>query len=598
MGRIHTLDQTVADKIAAGEVVERPASIVKELVENSLDAHATQIHISVDEGGIKRVQIEDDGVGIYPDDLRLAVQRHATSKLQNPDDLFSIGTMGFRGEALASVSAISRLSINSRVAESDAAWELQIEGGLEVRFGPKARHIGTTVQVLDLFFNTPARRKFLKKPSTEFRFIADMVRILAIANPGVSFRLTHNKREVENLVAVEEPGLRVNKILGDSFVEDAIELDVARHEMHLFGWVGSPNFTRSNTSRQFFYVNGRHVQDHLIAHAVRQAYRDVLFHGRHPMFVLNLTLNPHEVDVNVHPTKREVRFRDARSVHDFLMSGIHHQLRSPRPGGDHDVPAEFVTLETPPSNTELESSYVSSLNLPLPNRTTVQTHSTHRSHDVSTDNSPAAEQSEVRVPTANREEIPALGFAIAQLHRAYILAENADGLVVVDMHAAHERVLYERMKRDRNQHHLGTQRLLIPVSVHVPPEDAALVEESSEVLAEIGIMMERSGPSGVIVREVPALLTNTDVEQLAVDVIEDLKEFATSDAITVREDKLLGTMACHSAIRYNEHLSIDEMNALLREMEQTENAGYCNHGRPTYRTQSLKDLDRIFLRGQ
>lgn len=595
MQRIETLDQTVADKIAAGEVIEKPASIVKELIENSIDAFATQISISVDEGGIKRIQIDDDGVGIYPDDLRLAVKRHATSKLKDAGDLYNVATMGFRGEALASVAAISKLTITSRVQDADSAWELEIEGGREVRYGPRPRPLGTSVQVLDLFFNTQPRRKFLKTPATEFRYIADTVRTLALANPSIGFTLRHNQREVVNLVPVDEPGTRVNKILGDSFVQDSIELNVERNSMRLYGWIGSPSFTRSNSSRQFFYVNGRHVQDHLIAHAVRQAYQDVMFHGRHPMFVLFLELGPDLVDINVHPTKREVRFRESRAVHDFLMSSVHHQIRSTRPGQGQDFTAELVSLDVQKEGTEGSSSAIGGkLDLPIPKYDSITpTHHKLVPYPASNQEQPFNQTSDVK-----REDMPPLGFAIAQLHRAYILAENADGLVVVDMHAAHERVLYEKMKKERDQHPLGAYRLLIPLEMQVDEEEADLIQESTTALSRLGLMLERDGPQTIKVREVPVLLQDTDVEQLVRDVIDELREFDASEAILKREDQILGTMACHSAVRFNRQLTLDEMNALLREMEQTENAGYCNHGRPTYRVQSLKELDRIFLRGQ
>ena len=595
MQRIETLDQTVADKIAAGEVIEKPASIVKELIENSIDAFATQISVAVDEGGVKRIQIDDDGVGIDPDDLRLAVKRHATSKLKDAGDLFHVATMGFRGEALASVAAISKLKITSRVQDADSAWELEIEGGHEVRYGPRPRALGTSVQVLDLFFNTQPRRKFLKTPATEFRYIADVVRTLALANPSIGFTLRHNQREVVNLPPVDEPGMRVNKILGDSFVEDSIELNVERNSMRLYGWIGSPSFTRSNSSRQFFYVNGRHVQDHLISHAVRQAYQDVMFHGRHPMFVLFLELAPDLVDINVHPTKREVRFRESRAVHDFLMSSIHHRIRSTRPGQGQDFAAEFVSLDVQRDSIEGKSSSLrGELDLPIPKYDSISsTHHRPVSRLTANQEQPFNQQSD-----ETREDMPPLGFAIAQLHRAYILAENADGLVVIDMHAAHERVLYEKMKKERDQHPLGAYRLLIPVEIQVDEEEADLIQESSSALSRLGLMLERAGPQTIKVREVPVLLQNTDVEQLVKDVIDELREFDSSEAIIKREDQILGTMACHSAVRFNRQLTIDEMNALLREMEQTENAGYCNHGRPTYRVQTLKELDRVFLRGQ
>ena len=600
MSRIHRLEQVVADQIAAGEVIERPASIVKELVENSLDAGATAIDIGVDEGGVRRIVVSDDGNGIAKDDLPLAVERHATSKIRDAKDIEQVVTMGFRGEALASVAAVAKLDISSRPKDAANAWTLRLEGGKEIHFKPEGRPAGTTVEVSDLFYNTPARRRFLKTTRSELNQISEITRVLALGNPLCGFALRHNGRELERMSGARTADERVGHVLGQDFIDEAIRVDITRNDMRLWGWVGSPNFTRSNSSRQFFYVNGRSVQDYLVAHAVKQAYKDILFHGRHPIFALFLELEPLDVDVNVHPTKSEVRYRNNRTVHDFIMSGIYHSLRTdptdPRRHVESDFVGDSAALDSSNLNVGAAPIRQHSLGLSDSNQARTQWWLSEALLPEREDTAESNPDDELDIGLGN--ELPPLGTAIGQLKGAYILAENDEGLVVVDMHAAHERVLYEEMKAHRSRNELARQRLLIPETLDVGVQDAELVEEHADDLVNVGLVVERAGPTTVKLREIPALLATSDMQTLLSDVLDDLREHGQSDAVTDREHQILATMACHNAIRFNRRLTLDEMNALLRKMEVTENAGQCNHGRPTFRTQSLKDLDRKFLRGQ
>lgn len=587
--RIYLLDHHVANQIAAGEVVERPASIVKELIENSLDADATDIRIEVEKGGIRRTRVSDNGTGIESEDLRLAVQRHATSKIESADDLTSVATMGFRGEALASIAAVSKLTLVSRTAESSSAWQLALEGGSELDFSPTARDRGTTIDVTDLFYNTPVRRKFLKQPRTEIGHVANCVRVLAIMHPHCSFRLTNDDRDIEKLPAVDVPNERVAKVLGIAFMDESIQIDLRRDDMCLTGWVGLPTHTRSTATRQYFFVNGRPVNDRLMAHAVRQGFQDVMFHGRHPVFVLNLILDPEAVDVNVHPTKREVRFREARRVHDFLMSGMHHRLKGV--GTDSPTHLEFDPSQAPvksPFGRELDAHqqtalrFESSLTQPQKHAKTFKRTNAEPTDPVSTE------------PT----DIPPMGYALAQLHGAYVLAENAEGLVIVDMHAAHERVVYEQMKKARDARERISQRLLIPVEFSVSSQDAEVARTYQQMFADLGLILDVSDQNDITVREVPFMLQNLDIKRLVVDILDEANQYGTGKSITARENEIMASLACHDAIRFNRKLSIPEMNALLRDMERTENAGQCNHGRPTFRVQSMKFLDNEFLRGR
>ena len=572
MPRIHRLSEFVANQIAAGEVVERPASIVKELIENSLDAGARSIRTTIEHGGVKRIVVQDDGCGIAPDDLRLAVSRFATSKIRGPDDLDGIETLGFRGEALASAASVSRLSITSALTAGGGST-LTVAGGTEEAIRPAPHPVGTTVEVADLFYNTPARRKFLKTERTETGHVSDVVRRLALAHADVAFELRHGQRVLERLPS----GRRLDAIMGDEFLSQAVAIDTGNGDLRLSGWIGLPGYTRAQANAQFFFVNGRAVQDRLAGHAVRQAYRDVMFHGRHPVFVLFLELDAGSVDVNVHPTKREVRFRDSRRVHDFVFASLHRLLADTRPGTD---PGTVTDDRLPPGSPHGHASYpqtsmsLASLVAEVP-ATAVR-------------DAPATEDGDV----------PPLGYALAQLHGVYILSQNEDGLVVVDMHAAHERITYEKLKIDYGAGKLTAQRLLVPIPVDVTPREADLVETHGEELARLALGIDRTGPRSCMIREVPSLLADGDIAALVRDLLDEMAEFGTSDAVQARADELLASMACHGSARANRRLSVPEMNAILREMETTPNAGQCNHGRPTYFVQSMRELDHLFLRGR
>ena len=572
MPRIHKLSEFVANQIAAGEVVERPASIVKELIENSLDAGARSIRTVIEHGGIKRIVVQDDGSGIAPDDLRLAVSRFATSKIAGPEDLDGVETLGFRGEALASAASVSRLSITSATA-AGGGMTLTVAGGAEQAFGPAAHPVGTTVEVADLFYNTPARRKFLKTERTETGHVSDVVRRLALAHADVSFELRHGQRALERLPA----GRGLDAIMGDEFNSQAIAIDTGNGDLRLSGWIGPPGYTRAQANAQFFFVNGRAVQDRLAGHAVRQAYRDVMFHGRHPVFVLFLELDPGSVDVNVHPTKREVRFRDSRRVHDFVFASLHRLLADLRPGNDSDAAA---AERLPPARPHGHAS--------LP----------QTSMSLSSLISEAPATSLRDAPEVDDSDVPPLGYALAQLHGVYILSQNEEGLVVVDMHAAHERITYEKLKTDYGSGKLTAQRLLVPIAIDVTPREADLAETQAEELARLGLGIDRTGPQSCVIREVPSLLADGDIAALARDLLDEIAEFGTSDAIQTRAEALLSSMACHGSARANRRLSVPEMNAILREMETTPNGGQCNHGRPTYYVQSMRQLDHLFLRGR
>ena len=602
--RIQQLPTLVADQIAAGEVVERPASIVKELVENSLDAGSTRIVVRAERGGTKRILVVDDGCGICADDLKLALSRHATSKISSAEDLEGVASLGFRGEALASIASVARLTLTSQAAEAGEGWAIEVHGGEQRRFEPTAQPRGTTVEVLDLFYNTPARRKFLKTERTEFSHLAEVVRRLALARCDVAFELVHDGRTVFELPRAQTPDARlrrVGRVLSDAFVAASVEVDEHREGISLSGWIGLPTHSRSQADQQYFYVNGRAVRDKLVAHAIRQAYRDVLFHGRQPVFVVFLALDPERVDVNVHPTKHEVRFRDGRTVHDFVFGTLSRLLRDVRPAGGvtrDNVTRDRVTVEMPAHGHSVAEQQA----MPLTARTGAGTGGRTGGVAVGTDGYRQLFEAARETPGFAREadggQVPPLGYAIGQLHGVYILAENAAGLVVVDMHAAHERITYEKMKAARTGSKIDSQRLLVPVTLVVSEAEAELAEEARDELACFGLLVDRRGPANLVVREVPALLAGADAETLLRDVLADLSEHGLSNRIAEHEESLLATMACHGSVRANRRLSIPEMNALLREMEHTENAGQCNHGRPTYWAATLAELDSQFLRGQ
>ena len=626
--RIELLSPRLANQIAAGEVVERPASVIKELLENSLDSGARRIDIEVEQGGVKLLRVRDDGSGISADDLPLALARHATSKIRDLQDLERVMSLGFRGEALASISSVARLTLTSRTAAAEQAWQVETEGrDMDARVQPAAHPVGTSVEVRDLFFNTPARRKFLKTEKTEFDHLQEVIKRLALARFDVGFHLRHNGKSILGLHEAHDETARARRVAavcGPAFLEQAMPIEVERNGVRLWGWVGLPTFSRSQADLQYFFVNGRAVRDKLVAHAVRQAYRDVLFNGRHPTFVLFLEVDPAVVDVNVHPTKHEVRFRDGRMVHDFLYGTLHRALADVRPEDQlATAPAQPQPLR--PSGAlagefgpQEEMRLAANLLQPL----VAQPQSYGGSGSAysytprPTNALPVAEaQSAYReffapLPTAgsstaptpslpeSQGDIPPLGYALAQLKGIYILAENAQGLVLVDMHAAHERIMYERLKIAMASEGLSGQPLLVPESLALSQREADCAEEHAAWFQRLGFELQRLGPETLAIRQIPALLKQAEANRLVGDVLADLMEYGTSDRIQAHLNELLGTMACHGAIRANRRLAIPEMNGLLRDMENTERSGQCNHGRPTWTQMGLDDLDKLFLRGR
>ena len=615
MSRIHLLSSRLANQIAAGEVVERPASVVKEVLENSLDAGATRVDIDVESGGVKLIRIRDNGAGMAPDDLPLALARHATSKIASLEDLQQLGSLGFRGEALASIGSVSRLILTSNASEqgsegSSAACEGR---DMAVRVKPASHPRGTTVEVRDLFFNTPARRKFLRTEKTEFNHLEEVVKRLALSRFDVAFSLRHNGKALHNLNAgtsQAERQRRVATVCGPAFMEQAIYIETDSSPFKLWGWVGLPTFSRSQADLQYFFVNGRIIRDKLIAHAVKQAYRDVLYHGRHPAFVLYLELDPAQVDVNVHPTKHEVRFRDGRAVHNFIFSSLHRALADVRPGQESDqLPAHMLAtgagMAVNTATGEISNQGGLAWGAP-PSAQPGGVGGAFGRYTPAT--APAAGQAmeQVRSYTGvhnlpdvdSGEEVPPLGYALAQLKGIYILAENARGLILVDMHAAHERITYERLKTARDATGIRSQPLLVPQSVAVSQREVQVADEYSELFQRLGLAVEVAGEETLVIRQIPVSLRDSNVEQLLRDVLADLIEFGSSDRIEAHLDEILSTMACHGSVRANRRLTIPEMNALLRDMEETERSGQCNHGRPTWVQLELDELDKLFLRGR
>ena len=611
MPGIKILSPQLANQIAAGEVVERPASVLKELVENSLDAGATRIDIDVEQGGVKLIKIRDDGHGIPEHQLALALSRHATSKIDNLDDLEAVATLGFRGEALASIASVSRLTLTSNSGDS-SGWKAVSEGrDMAVELRPAAHPQGTSVEVRDLFFNTPARRKFLRTEATEYNRIDDSIKKLALSRMEVSFSLRHNQRAQLNLRPANsqaEQEKRVADICGPAFMKEALYVDNDRTGIRLWGWMGLPTFSRSQTDLQHFFVNGRAIRDKVVSHAVRQAYQDVLYHGRHPAFVLFLEIEPADVDVNVHPTKHEVRFRDSRSIHGFVYSTLNRALSQDRPQ-DH-LQSAGAALQSNQDAEQLAAQ--SSIQFPSGQGPAEQhSHSNKSAGDIfGAQPSYSGDRYGVNTPMAayqglyatempsEQGDIPPMGFAIAQLRGIYILAENAQGLIIVDMHAAHERIIYERMKTAFDDQGLVSQPLLVPESLAVSQREADMAEQSDEVFAQLGFVVERAANESIIVRQIPAILRGSEVEALLRDVISDLIEHGTSERIRHHINEILSTMACHGSVRANRKLTVPEMNGLLRDMEETERSGQCNHGRPTWSQLTLDELDKLFLRGR
>jgi DNA mismatch repair protein MutL len=583
MPSIRLLPDTLVSQIAAGEVVERPASVLKELLENSLDAGARSLAVSLDEGGIKRVSVADDGGGIAREDLPLALARHATSKIATLADLERVATLGFRGEALASIASVARVDVISRVPDADHAWHIAAAGGPAGAPEPAAHPPGTTVEVADLYFNTPARRKFLKSAATEFGHCAEAFDRVALARPDLALTLRHNGRVSRHLLPAP-PEVRTAAVLGDEFAASARTLDAEVPGLRVTGLLGAPAQARGDRDAQYLYVNGRFVRDRLLAHALREAYADVLHGDRHPAYVVFLEIAPGAVDANVHPAKTEVRFRDGRAVHQLVrhaavraLAGAAGETPAPvaAPLGDRLVPRPHA--------------FQSSLGVAQP----VAAYTAMFERAATAGVAAVAES----LPRTDEGD-PPLGFALAQLHGVYVLAQNRNGLVLVDMHAAHERILYEQLKTALDAANVRTQQLLIPVTFHADAAEVATVDEHGEVLAALGFEMVALSPTAIVVRGVPDLVAAGDVPALARGLLGDLREYGATQVLARHRDELLSTMACHGAVRANRALTVPEMNALLRQMEETERSGQCNHGRPTWYQLSLADLDKLFLRGR
>lgn len=580
--RIQMLTPLLANQIAAGEVIERPASVVKELIENSLDAGATRIDVDIEMGGTRLIRVKDNGIGIHADDLGLALHRHTTSKIKNLDDLEQVMTLGFRGEALASISAVSRLTLASALA-NQTGWQVQTQGiEHKPELTPTAHPQGTTVEVRDLFFNTPGRKKFLRTEKTEFEHIDEVVKRIALGSFGVDFTIKHNQKVIRQYRAAQtnkEGEQRIASLCGAAFVEHALKIESEMIDLTLRGWIVQPTFSRAQPDLQYFYVNGRMIRDRLVNHAVKLAYQDVLYGDRHPAFVLFLDISPREVDVNVHPTKHEVRFREGRLVHDFISRAVKDALAAVHT--QHQPTPSMIQKEDTPKVEQKEFHYHAK---PVSSHAKEQMVVYHQLHEVN--------------DTKSKEPVYPLGFALAQLRNIYILAENTEGLLLIDMHAAHERVLYEQLKREFAEQRLSIQPLLIPITVSLSEREVNRCEEHADDFKRVGILMQRLSHDAVVVREVPHVLRDSPMEQLIRDIVADLMQHEKSLRVEEMIQHWLGTMACHAAVRAQRKMTLPEMNALLRAMENTTHSDQCNHGRPTWLQLSLADLDKLFLRGR
>lgn len=633
---IQQLPDHLINQIAAGEVVERPSSIVKELIENALDAGATKITVELEQGGLDRIRVRDDGCGIAGDQLPLALSRHATSKIESMDDLQKVSSMGFRGEALPSIASVSRLSIVSAVADAEHASRIHYEGSAELKVEPASHPVGTAVDVQSLFYNVPARRKFMRTARTEFSRCESVVKTLAMAHPVTAFSILHNGKGVfdcKQAESVEEQGLRVARILGKGFGEAAHHVSIEGAGLGLTGWLADPAFSRAQADMQYFYVNRRMVRDKVISHAVKQAFSDLIYHQRFPAFVLFLAIDPQAVDVNVHPGKQEVRFRESQAVHGFIRHSIKQLLEAIRPadtlqgdslGMDADTHVSGGSIAPGVSGTGRQglgsSSAPTPLQRPMPLQVREQLDAFQRlgaspQPSAPQPKSPYASQGNLLDRMASGagsasdgsgrdadmpsdDGIPPLGYARAHLHGVYILAENAQGLIIVDAHAAHERITYERLKAQHASGTLKTQALLVPVTLDVSESEADRCEVETQWLASIGLHVDRMAPEQLVIREVPAILGRSDVAALLRDVLSDLMSVDSSERLRDAVDGVLSSMACHGSVRANRGLSIAEMNALLRQIESTPNSGQCNHGRPTWTALGMTDLDKLFLRGR
>lgn len=607
--RIQLLPDQLISQIAAGEVVERPASALKELLENSLDACSTDISVSLVQGGVKQLRVADNGNGIPKEDLTLALTRHATSKIATLEDLEAVASLGFRGEALASIASVSRTQISSRAIDTRHAWRIASNGSEISPIEPTALDAGTIIEVDDLYFNTPARRKFLKTEGTEFGHCEAAFNRVVLSRPDVAFMLQHNGRALSRF-AISEPTKRFGEVLGTEFAAETINVDESAAGLRLWGVVAKPTFNRNKSDTQYVYVNGRYVRDKLISHAIRQAYQDVLHHERHPAFVLFLELDPNLVDVNVHPAKTEVRFRDGQAIHRFIFHSLHKALASPT-GVSYASTANQAAYN--PFSVQISSAanyptYQAQINLSANQATNFyQTLFGENDAKIYSANSLSTAALQVNRDEGagdasfTQNEHP-LGFAVAQIHGVYVLAQNAEGLVVVDMHAAHERIMYEQLKNALDNKAVAMQPLLLPVSFNADRLEVTAVQEAlasnDGSLQQLGFDIAILSPTTLAVRAVPTMLQDADAVTLARDVLRDLREYGASRALTERRNELLGTMACHAAVRANRSLTIPEMNALLRDMESTERSGQCNHGRPTWFQVSMSELDKMFMRGK
>ena len=627
LNRIKPMSATLANQIAAGEVVERPASVVKELVENSLDAGASRIDVEIDKGGAKRILVSDNGGGIEKQDLLLAVSRHASSKVIELKDLEGISSLGFRGEALASIQSVSHLKLESKATHAELAWSLDcsmlysaleqaVDDDQSPQLMPGTLPLGTRIEINDLFFNTPARRRFLRTERTEFKKVEEVFKRLALAGFDSAFSLKHNQKQLYQLPAAsteEDRERRIGAVCGKPFVENAVYFDREVSGIRLWGWIARPTFSRSQTDMQYFFVNGRVIKDKLVSHALRRAYQDVLYHGRHPAYVLYLEINPTLVDVNVHPTKHEVRFHDSRSIHNFVYQCVHQEIADDRPAGTVNQLENSVAADNFGRRIAEDTAGLVGAN-PIQSYMPLSQSASTGSAGVGTIGEQARIYENLSSPAQRRpgafsqpsyaaagvdpQDLPPLGYAIAQLKAIYVLAENAEGMVLVDMHAAHERIVYEQIKTARQNNELQLQRLLIPLSIDVSQQQADFVEDNRELLEGLGIWLIRTDPERIQLRQVPALLAEGDHQRLIEDLLADLMAHGSSDRVTEEINEIISTMACHGSVRANRELNLPEMNQLLRDIEATERSGQCNHGRPTWIQITLDNLDKLFMRGQ
>ncbi|MCF6288978.1 MAG: DNA mismatch repair endonuclease MutL [Proteobacteria bacterium] len=597
---IHKLPSLLVDQIAAGEVIERPASVVKELLENAMDAGASKISIEIEQGGKKLIRIIDNGHGLQKQDLTLAIQRHATSKIQSLEDLESLNSLGFRGEALPSIVAISRFRLISKTTNADYAYQLNCLGGECEAVKPAQHPQGTTLEVRDLFYNTPARRHFLKTDRTEFLRIDELIKRVSLSRFDVGFTLIHNGKTIRSSPGGQQAShkkIRITQLCGKDFFDNSFFIDEQRHGMRLSGWVAKPSWNRASADRQFFYINGRMIKDKLIGHAVRQAYQDVLFHGRFPAFVLYFALDPKWVDVNVHPTKHEVRFRETQQVHGFIFGALNHALSQTKPGTQlhTETQGSLNTANiTPVDYSKMQSSIQFGKSFPAANYVAESAGNYLQSIAQTSQSLP-----DFNVETQQDDaQIPPLGYAKAQIHGVFILAENKQGMIIVDMHAAHERITYEWFKKSLSEQGIRSQSLLVPLAITVSERETHAVTQHQDWFNKLGLDVQVGSKESIIVRKVPTLLVKTDIESLIKDVLSEIVLLGSSTKIEACMNKLLSSMACHGSVRANRQMTIIEMNALLREMEQTQRADQCNHGRPTWVQLNMQQLDRLFLRGQ